>query len=266
MSTGSYTLNPSCSPDTCLLWVGPNRIGYASLDATGRSIRTIGYHAFDPYDPDPLREPLLEAFGEGSVIRRVIVALRFDQWVWTPSTSGNSSDALDAWIRPFFPERIGHRWITDTSGPDSSIAWVETPVHLLTKLQSICSHVECRHAVGFVRSNNNDTATQLELTRVGNRCWISLHGTDHFQYGQPHLVEQPDDLLYVLGILFEKYNVQASGVKLSLVGEWEPGDEWLHLLRSRFPHIEGRDNVLSGLLTDVPGHWFTPIADLLVCV
>ncbi len=265
MTDRSYTIDPACSPDTWYLWIGPNRLGIVSVDAASETIKQIEYRAFDPYSPQALRTLAKETFGQDGNIPAIIVSFRFDQWAWIPGHAGKSSDVLDKWIRPFFPERLGHTWVDDPKGPADSMAWVEVPTHLVDQLTGLSPNVTFRHAAGFHGAGNVQTGNSLELSRMGNRCWLSLQAGDRFLYGQPHIIEKPDDLLYVLGILFDKFDLRAADTRLSLVGEWEPDAEWLQALRKRFSQIEGRDSLLSSLRSDLPGHWFTPLADLLSC-
>lgn len=265
MTARSYTLDPACSPDTWYCWVGPDSIGSAAVDSSTKSIRHIGYQPIELYRPDQFRAAALEIFGSAATIRRIIVAFRFDQWAWIPTADSESSDVLDKWIRPFFPARLGHTWIEDRQGPPDATAWVEVPTYFMDQLKALSSNISFRHATGFANVGDPSTDAHLELALVGKRCWFSFWDKGRFLYGQPHIIEQPADLLYVLGILFEKFEVRAADTRLSLIGEWGTESDLLRTLRDRFKQIEGRDAVLSDLRTDLPGHWFTPLADLLSC-
>ncbi len=266
MGVRSFTLNPSCTPDTWCLWVGPQRVGSVSIDSATGHIKQIGYFPFDPFSPQQLRTLADGAFGKNASILKINVAFRFDQWTWIPTAQCESANAVDKWIRPFFPERMGHSWVDDPRGPAEATAWVDVPAHLIDQLKKLSANIHNCHATGFLSAANSSAGPSLELVRVGNRCWFSLFDNQQFLYGQPHIIEELDDLLYVLGILFEKYGLQATDTRLSLVGEWEPDSDWLNILRLRFNRIEGRDAPIANLGADHPGHWFTPLADLLACV
>ena len=263
MAAEMFTLNPSCTPDTWLLWVGMNRFGAAAIDTSSRLVKTIGYHSLDLYQPDQLRSAAAAAFGEQASIRKIMVAFRLDSWCWTPASAGNSPEVIEKWIHPFFPQRVGHSWIADSEGPNGAVGWVEVPGHLLAQLQALSPQVFFRHAAGFKHLSVADHACRLELTRVGDRGWFSIWQNGNFIYGQPHVVETEADLLYVLSMLSEKFDLPTAEMKLTLTGEWEADSEWLSVLRRYFSKIEGRDAGFVLQEIDQPGHWFTPLSDLL---
>ena len=265
MQTRTFQLDPTCSPDSWLLWIGPDQYGSVALHTATGTIKQMEYRSFDAYGTDVFLRHAAEIFADRSAIRQIRVAFRMDAWCWTPTAFTSEVDAIQKWISPFWPEQVGHRWVADGHGPTDATAWVLSPDHIRDQLHHLFSLVEYKHACGLNLPNATAASTSMELIRMRDQCWICIWRQNQFLYGQPHRIETAADLLYTLSMLTNRFTLDWSTLDIRLAGQWSSDSELLGTLQSRSNRIQFRSNPWANLLSDSPAHWFTPLYDLFAC-
>jgi hypothetical protein len=265
MQTENFQLDPACQPNTWLLWIGPGQYGSVALDSSTGRVKQIEYRDFDPYAVDVFVRHAAELFTDRSAIHSIRVCFRLNEWCWTPTAFTTEKDAVQKWITPFWPDRVGHRWVADQAGPADATAWVFTPDHIRDQLHHLCTAVEYRHAAGFMTTRQPSDSAVLEIIKMSDLCWFTLSTSANFRYGQPHLVESEADLIYTLAGLTRRFNLNWNDLDVYLSGQWPLDSSWISSLQDRTPRIHWRNTPWSSLNTELPAHWFTPLYDLFEC-
>lgn len=264
MASATLTFNPSCRPDTWILLVGTDRFASAAIDPFNRFLLQAEWADLDPYAPDFFLTRARALFTDRAEIRKIHVCFLLPQWFWTP-TSLEADVFAPEGPAANWPQRSGHSWIADQTGPANATAWVNVPQQILTQLNQLSAPVGFKHASVFCSPARAGQAYRLEILRVGNLCWFSLWAGERFLYGQPHTVTTPEDLLYVLALLSEKFSFRSDRLPIFLTGDWSLEENWLVPLRQRFARLETRDAAWKNLPGDQPAHAFTPLEDIFSC-
>jgi hypothetical protein len=264
MTNEIYTYNPACQPDNWILVIGPENYASAAIDRFNRYIKQIEYRPFDLYASGTLREFAKEIFTERAEIRKIRVCFLLSDWCWTP-TSLTRTEAIQEWLDPFWSEKTGHTWLSDSCSKNDATAWVRVPKHLIEELNQLSATVEFVHGRFFTSASPSRKQFTLQITRLGQDCWFGLWDQQRLLYAQPHRIEDVNDLLYTLSILVDKYNVKTQQLALQLAGQWTLDSDFLPPLRQRFSDIQSREaNWVDGAGM-YPAHWFTPLVDTLAC-
>ena len=262
MPTEPFLMDPNSLPDTWLLWIGSNQYGSLCMDSSTGTIKQLEYRDHDLFCADVFVRHAAELFTDRAAIKTIRVAFRLSDWCWTPTAFTSEKEAVKKWISPCWPDRIGHRWVADGSGPREATAWVLTPDHIRDQLHYLCPTVEYKHATGFIQPTEKTDATLLKIVRVKNECWVSLQKSDRFLYGQPHRIETVGDLLFVLSELTHRFELNWADLSINLSGQWESDSDLLSSLRSRSVQISFGETPWSFA---GPAHWFAPLYELLTC-
>lgn len=265
MQAEHFQYDPACQPNTWLLWIGPGQYGSAALDASSGRIKQLEYRDYDPYAADVFVRHAAELFTDRSSIHSIRVSFRLHEWCWTPTALTAEKDAVQQWIAPFWPDRIGHRWVADHAGPADATAWVFTPDHIRDQLHHLCTAVEYKHAAGFMTNRGASDAPVLEITNMNDLCWVTVSNSATFLYGQPHRIESAADLLYLLTGLTHRFNLNWADLEVYLSGQWPLDSSLLSMLQHRTHRIQWRNHPWSSLHAALPAHWFTPLYDLFEC-
>lgn len=262
MQTDHFFLDPSCSPDTWLLWIGANQYGSVGMDSSSGAIKQLEYRDYDRYEADVFVRHAAELFADRTAIQKIRVAFRLNDWCWTPTAFTSEKEAVQKWISPFWPDRVGHRWVADGSGPSEATAWVLTPDHIRDQLHHVCQKVEYKHASGFTPSAELPESTYIQIIRFQDDYWVSINRSGIFLYGQPHRIESEGDLLYLLSQLVDRFELDGSVFAIQLSGHWNSDSKLLDLLSERTDHISFLESPWS---FDRPAHWNTPLYELFKC-
>jgi hypothetical protein len=262
MQTDKFHLDPACNPNTWLLWIGASQYGSLCMDSSTGIVKQLEYRDHDLYGSDVFVRHAAELFSDRAAIQTIRVAFRLNEWCWTPTAFTSEKEAVQKWIAPFWPDRIGHRWVADGDGLLDATAWVWTPDHIRDQLHHLCNRVEYKHTAGFSHSTQSIDATHVQLVRLQNDCWITLTQANRFLYGQPHRIETEGDLLYVLAGLIDRFSLNWSNIDISLSGQWALESELIAALKKRTERIAYTDSPFS---FSEPAHWFTPLYDLYIC-
>lgn len=262
MKSETLTYNTTAQPNTWLLMIGPDRVGSLAYDSFNRYVSQLAYTAFDLYAPDILPRMAKESFTERAEIRKIRVACLMSEWCWLPTAIVGEKDA-HKWLSEKWPEKPGHEWVADSSGPAEATAWVRVPSHLIIQLNKLSTAVEFSHAAMFRPIAVSNSADKLEIIRMGEWCWFSVWKQGKFHYAQPHLIRTADDLLYLLSILMDEYKLSPDLLEVQLLGEWPLDAEEVSVLRTRFRNLHGSEVDWKNLPGDQPSHWYSPIAKIL---
>lgn len=262
MQTDRFFMDPACSPDTWLLWIGPKQYGSVCIHSSSGAIKQLEYRDFDLYGTDVFVRHAAELFSDRAAIQKICVSFRLNDWCWTPTAFTSEKEAVKKWISPFWPDRFGHRWVADGSGPLEATAWVLTPDHIRDQLHHLCQTVEYKHASGFTPSAGTRESSCLQIARLKDECWVSINRSGAFLYGQPHRVESEGDLLYLLSQLVDRFELDWSVLDIHLSGQWESDSKLLDTLHDRTERISFLECPWS---FDGPLHWYTPLYDLYTC-
>jgi hypothetical protein len=265
MSNDNFSYDPSCRPNNLVLCISHDQLGVAAIDLHEKKIKQIEYRPFDLYNSDTFSDLSKEWIVDTNSINRLRVVFLLNDWCWTPTSLTSQREQALEWIKSFWPDRIGHAWIADSTGTADATAWVRVPVHLLDQLKKISSDLTFTHA-SFFNPRPPSSTCQLSIVRIGSTCCFSVWNEGHFLYGQPHTIESTEDLTFVLSLLREKYSLQLDQMELDLSGQWPLDSEWMDLLQKHFPTIQGRDIHWTGIEAGLPPHWFTPLEDIFTCV
>ncbi|MFM7672694.1 MAG: hypothetical protein ACKO6Q_08915 [Bacteroidota bacterium] len=264
MAIVSLSHNISCQPDTLVLIIGPDRFGSAAIDPFNRYIKEHRYSEHDMYAPDTFRQYAKDVFTERAEIRKIRVGFLLSDWCWLP-TDMLPDEQPHKLLSAHWPQKPGHTWISDNTGPAQATAWVRVPDHLLEQLKSLSATLEFKHAHFFKTDHQSKYPYQLEILRIGDMGWFSIWEKDRFLYGQPHVIAVTDDLLCTLSLLVEKFELPVKKLDVRLTGEWELASDELVALRQRFSNLRSRESNWRNSTSEHPSHWFTPLEDIFSC-